>query len=176
MAIIMGWLAKSRMKQRPRSDANTLRYPTGVLIIGVIGFSFFAGITVVSNTVGKNDTTSIWTTLIFLFFAVMSLAMVADYFFARHRLSPEGLNYGKLLGQRGYARWTEIRRVKYAPVMKWFVLHTESGATVRISAMHIGLPEFAQHVLAHVPSDRIDDSTKVLLLETADGDPPSIWD
>lgn len=175
MIIIMGWLAKSRMKQRPTSEANTLRHPIGTLITGIIGFSFFAGIAVVSNIIGKNNTTSIWTTLIFLFFAAMSLAMVADYFFARHRLSPDGLDYGKLYGQRGYIRWVEIRSVKYVPVMKWFKLRTASGATIRISAMLMGLPVFAQHVLAHVPPERIDGPTKALLLDTADDSLPSVW-
>jgi hypothetical protein len=175
MTIIMGWLANSRAKQRPRSDANTLRHPIGILVIGILGFAFFAGIAVVSNTIGKNSTTTIWTTFVFLFFAAMSLAMVADYFFGRHYLRPEGLEYGKLHGQRGYSSWAEIRSVTYAPVMKWFVLRTASGATIRISAMLMGLPAFAQHVLAHVSPEGIDNATRALLLETADGNPPSVW-
>lgn len=175
LTIIMGWLAKSRMSQRPVTEVNTLRHPTGILVIGLIGFAFFAGIAVVSNTIGKNSTTTIWTTLIFLFFAGMSLAMVADYFFARHHLSADGLDYGRWTGQRGYIRWVQVRRVEYAPSMRWFKLHMPSGSPIRISAMLMGLPAFAQHVLAYVPAGRIDNSAKALLIETAEGNLPEVW-
>lgn len=175
MTVVMGWLAKSRMKERPASDADTLRQPAGILIMGLIGVSFFVGLAVVSNTIGKNSTTSIWTTLGFLFFAAMSLPMVADYFLGRHLMSQEGLDYGKLLGKRGYARWGEIRSITYVPMMKWFKLRTASGATIRISATLMGLPAFAQYVLAHVPPERIDGPTRALLVETANGTPPRLW-
>ena len=174
MTLLTGRLAKSRVKRRPISEANTLRYPIGILILGIVSFAFFAGIALVSNTIGKNDTTSIWTTLVFLFFAALSLPLIAAFCFARHHLSPEGLDYGRLYGRRGFARWVEISSVKYAPGMKWFKLRTESGATIRISTMLMGLPEFAQLLLSRVPHERIDGQTEAVLLETARGNLPSV--
>jgi len=78
MSVVMGWMARNRMKPRPEQLANDLRHPVSTLVLGLVGFVFFAGVAVVSDTVGKNKTTSIWTTLPFLFFALMSLAMIAS--------------------------------------------------------------------------------------------------
>ena len=175
MSVVMGWMARNRMKPRPEQLANDLRHPVSTLVLGLVGFVFFAGVAVVSNTVGKNKTTSIWTTLLFLFFALMSLAMIAEYFLARHRLIPEGLEYGGLLGRRGEVAWSDVRSVEYATVMKWFKVKTKQGATVRLSAMLMGLPAFAQQVLSHVPAERISEPTRSLLAETASGKPPSVW-
>lgn len=175
MTLVMGALSKSRIKQAAAIEANTLKHPRAILIIGIIGFALFVGFAVVSNTIARNDSTSIGTTLIFLFFAALSLAMVAEYYLARHRLSPEGLDYGRLLGKRGFVSWGEIRSIDYSQSMKWFRLRTDTGVTVRISAMLIGLPEFAQQVLAHVPNARIHAVTRDVLKATAAGYPPSIW-
>jgi hypothetical protein len=101
--------------------------------------------------------------------------MVADYFLGHHHLSEEGLSYGRLTGRRGYLRWADLRRVKYAPAMKWFRLETQSGDVARISAMLIGLPEFARLLLSHAPPHAIDGETLVILQATADGNPPSVW-
>lgn len=175
MAVVMGWLAKSRMKPRPEGEARTLRHPKGILILGVAGFVFFAALVVISNTIGKNETSNIWTTLIFLFFTGLSLALIAEYFRSRHSLSPEGIEYGRLLGPGGRARWDEIRSVTYSPSLQWFVLRTEGGGAIRISAMLMGLPEFARHILKHVPRDRIDPAAEEVLLASAQGNPPSVW-
>jgi hypothetical protein len=41
--------------------------------------------------------------------------------------------------------------------MKWYRLQTSTRAVVRISAMLMGLPEFAREVLAHVTRPAIDE-------------------
>jgi len=169
------WFRRYGFRIRLSPDGTTLKQPLSFLIAGVVGFIFWGGFTVVSNTIGKNETTTIWSTTIFVFLALMSLVMIAFYYFARHYLTPEGLDYGKLHGQRGYTRWSEIHEMKYRPRLGWFQLRTEAGSTIRISATLIGLPEFAQHVLAHVPSERIDSSTGDLLTEIAAGETPKSW-
>jgi hypothetical protein len=176
MSVVMGWVARSRMKQRPEQLATHLRHPVSTLVLGVVGFLFFAGIAVVSNTIGKNNTTSVWTTLVFLFFAMMSLAMVAEYYLARHRLISDGLQYGSLLGRRREIKWVDVRSIEYATVMKWFKVTTNQGTTVRISVMLMGLPTFAQQALSHIPGERITEPTRSILVETANGKPPSVWD
>jgi len=175
MSIVMGWVARSRMKSRPDQPGADLRHSVSTLILGLIGLVFFAGIAVISNTIGKNSTTSVWTTLLFLFFALMSMAMVADYFMARHRLTQDGFEYAKLLGRRGEVRWADVRGVEYVTAMKWFKVKTKQGNTVRLSAMLMGLPAFAQQVLLHVSAEQIPEPTRSILVETANGNPPSIW-
>ena len=174
MTIVMGWLARSRLRLRPRASANHLYHSTSTLIIGLVCFVFFAGIAIISN-VYSNKTTTWWTTAIFVGFAVMSVPVMAGYFLARHELSDEGLSYGKLSGKRGYLRWSELHRVQYAPVMKWFRLETKSGDVARISAMLVGLPEFAQLLLRHAPPAAIEHNTLQILKATAYGNPPPVW-
>src|SRR5262245_31938889 len=118
----MGWLARSRFRKRPDSEAGTLAHPVSTLVMGLVCVAFFGGIALISNTVGKNQTTTIWTTLTFLAFAFMSVSMIADYCFARHRVSEVGLEYGRMFGQRGAFGWSDVKRVRYAPVMKWFAI------------------------------------------------------
>ena len=174
MAIVMGWVARSRHRARPAGKARQLEHPTSTLIIGLVAFAFFAGIAVLSN-VYANKTTTWWTTAIFVGFALLALAMVADYFVARHEVSEEGLSYGRLSGRRKHLKWSELARVRYAPVMKWFRLETHSGEVARISAMLIGLPEFARLLLGHAPPGVIDRDTLPILESTAAGKPPSVW-
>lgn len=175
MAVVMGWLARSRLRSPPQRESGTLRHPASTLAVGLVCATFFFGIAVVSNTIGKNSTTTIWTTLCFVFFGLMSLPMIADYLFARHQVSDTGIEYGRMFGQRGKLLWSDVHAVKFSDVMKWFVLEQRTGSPVRISAMLMGLPEFAKVLLSHVPPQVIDNRTRALLEETRAGNPPRIW-
>ena len=174
MTLIMGWVAKSRLKIRSPSDSRQLFHPSSTLVIGTVGFLLFASLAVISN-VFPNETTTWWTTTIFIVFTAVSLTMVADYFLARHEVSEIGMNYGRLIGTRKNLKWSDIRRVNYAPSTKWFRIETQSGDVARISAMLIGLPEFATLLLAHTPHGVIDSKTLPILQETAAGNPPPVW-
>ena len=171
----MGWVARSRLRQRSDAERHLLVHPLSTLIVGAVGAVFFFGVAIVSNTIGKNATTTVWTTLGFMAFGFACVPMIADYFFARHRLSADGIEYGRMFGQRGSLRWSDIRRVWFAPAAKWFVLESTSGAKVRVSAMLIGLPEFARLVLLHVPKAAIESHTLAVLQATEEGNPPRIW-
>ncbi len=174
MTLIMGWMARTRLKKRPATEARRLVHPTSTLIIGVVTFVFFAAIAVISN-VWANKTTTWWTTAVFVGFALGGLYIIVEYLRVRHEVSEEGMGYSRLLGQRGYLRWSDLRRVVYAPSMKWFRLETSSGEIARISAMLIGLPEFARLLLAHAPAVAIDPEALPILQATAAGNPPSVW-
>lgn len=175
MTVVMGWVARSRFPKQPISDTGRLAHPVSTLVIGLVGVLFFGGIAVISNTVGKNKTTTVWTTLAFVAFALASVPMITDYFFVRHRVSERGMDYGRMFGQRGRFVWSDVKRVRYASTMKWFAIDLHSGPTVRISAMLMGLPEFARALLVHVPRSAIDDEAYMLLRETEEGRPPSVW-
>jgi len=174
MALVMGWLARSRMQQRPPTDSRRLAHPRSTLILGCVGCLFFVGLAVASN-VYSNKTTTWWTTAGFLGFTLLFLPIIADYFIARHAVSEDGLSYGRWLGPRQFVRWSHLRLVKYAPVMKHFRLEAHTGEVARVSAMLIGLPEFARLLLAHTPAHVIDAETLLVLDETARGNPPAIW-
>lgn len=176
MSLIMGWLAKNRLRKQPvSSNGTTMVHPKSTLVIGIIGVVFCFGLAILTNTVLKNDTVTIWTTLGFICFGLLSIAVIMEYFFARHRATATGLEYGSMFGRRGTFKWPEVKQVGYSPSLKWFVLILRSGKKVRISAMLRGLPEFAILVIRYVPHERIDDDTLEVLRNAADGDLPGIW-
>src|SRR5207237_7649401 len=90
--------------------ARRLQHPPSTLIIGLVCFSFFAGIAIVSN-VFANATTTRLTTTVFVGFALLALAIVGDYFAARHEASRAGLRYGRLFGAGGRSRGADDKRV-----------------------------------------------------------------
>ncbi|HEY7041339.1 MAG TPA: hypothetical protein VID28_20900 [Methylomirabilota bacterium] len=173
VALVMAWVARSRHRARPTSEARRLAHPPSTLIIGLVVFALFAGIAVVSN-VYANKTTTWLTTTVFLGFAALALWLVVDYFVARHEVSDAGLRHGSVTGRRDIG-WAEVSSVQYSPTMKWFRLTTRSGRVARVSAMLVGLPEFARLLLAHAPPGAIERETRPVLEATAAGDPPSVW-
>jgi hypothetical protein len=90
-------------------------------------------------------------------------------------VSEDALSGRNFAGVRKYIRWSELRAVRYAPLMKWFRLETQSGNVARVSVMLMGLPEFAGLLLQNAPQGAIDAGTLDVLRATASGNPPSIW-
>ena len=174
MLIIAGWLGKSRFRARPASEARRLVHPPSTLIIGLICFAFFAGLAIVSN-VFRNQTTTWWTTAVFTGFALMSLPMVSGFFLEEYEVSEDALSGRNFAGVRKHLRWSDLRAVRYAPLMKWFRLETQSGNVARVSVMLMGLPEFAGLLLENAPQTAIDAGSLDVLRATAAGNPPSIW-
>lgn len=174
MTVVMNWLGKSRFRRRREAEFGTLRHPVSTLTIGLVCFGFFGALTIFSATT-TNKTATWWTTAVFAGFTVMSVPMLLDYFMVKHRLSDDGLAYRKMLGTTGFLRWSELKKVRYGSSMKWFRLETASGEVLRVSAMLMGLPEFAQALLKSTPTDAMDTDTLEILEATAEGNPPSLW-
>ncbi|NOT24967.1 MAG: PH domain-containing protein [Acidobacteria bacterium] len=174
MTVVMGWLARSRFPRKRLDNPGALRHPTSTLVMGVVCFCFLGALSVISATT-TNKTATWWTTTIFAGFAASSLVLILDYFMARHQVSNEGLAYRKLLGKTGFVKWTELKKVRYASALKWFRIETTSGEVVRVSAMLMGLPEFAEALLRSAPLESMNLETRQILRATAEGNPPSIW-
>ncbi len=94
---------------------------------------------------------------------------------ARQQPSEEGLRFRRLTGSRGYLRWSDLRRVNYTQAMKWFRLETRAGEVARVSAMPVGLREFARFLLRHAPPGAIDPETLPILKSTASCGSPPVW-
>jgi hypothetical protein len=114
-------------------------------------------------------------TLFFLGFAALGLPLVLDYRNARHVLTPDGLRYGKMFGGGGVLRWTDVHRLNYSQSAKWYRLDLADGRVVRVSAMLIGLPNFARAALEQVPPSAITPEARSVLEATRAGNLPSIW-
>lgn len=152
-----------------------LRHPLSTLVIGVISAAFFFWLAAVSFTTGRHPAATLGTTLCFIALGLMALPMVADYFFARHRLSDDAIDFGRRFGGRGVMRWADVRRVRFSPTMKWFVLEDAARHKARVSANLAGLPEFARLALAGVPPEAIDKKTHKLLVDASLGRRPRVW-
>ncbi|WP_431047690.1 hypothetical protein [Roseateles sp. L2-2] len=152
-----------------------LRAPITSLVIGALSAAFFFWLAAVSFATGKHPAATLGTTLCFVALGLMALPMVADYFFARHLLSDDAIDFGRRFGGRGTMRWADVRRVRFSPTMKWFVLEDQAGTRARVSTNLGGLPEFARLVLAHVPPEAIDKKTHKLLVDASVGRRPRVW-
>jgi len=174
MGAIMAWLARSRTRARPAADAQRLVHPRSTLIIGLACSLLFSGVALAS-ALWPGKTGSLAITALFMGFAALGVPLILDYRNARHTLTDDGLLYGRMWGGGGTLRWREVRRLRYSDAGKWFRLDGPDGQIVRISAMLQGLPEFARAALAQVPAAAIDPQTRPVLEETAQGNPPTLW-
>jgi len=175
MALIMGWLARARRKPRAALNRHILEHPVPTLVVGLgctILFLTIAGLS--ARFPGRNG--ALWITGFFLALALLGAWIVLEYFRERHRLEPGGLRYRDALSFRsGTLRWSAVESVRYSQYSKWFRITAKDGDVVRVSALVMGLPEFAQAVLAEVRPGAIDEATRPILEQTAAGSPPSIW-
>jgi hypothetical protein len=174
VALVLGWLARTRLSERPQSDHLVLEHPRSTLVIGMVCSGFFLALAFLSWAFpGKDGSGTI--SLTFLGFAALGVPIIAEYFRVRHRLDPGGLRYSPLISRSGFLPWSSVARVRYSNLGKWFRLEAADGTVVRVSIMLTGLPEFARTVLREVTESRIDDGTRSVLERTAAGFPPSIW-
>jgi hypothetical protein len=174
MALIMGWLARARLRPRPAEDRHTLEHPAATLVIGLACTAFFLAAAGLSARFSRRGDPS-WPTIVLLAFVPLGAWLILDYAREQHHLEPGGLRYRRALGRSGVLRWSDVDAVRYSPGWKWFRLTATHGEVVRLSAMLMGLPEFAQTVLAEVRPGAIDDRTRPILEQTAAGAPPSVW-
>ena len=175
MVLVIGWSARNRVKRPATTAVARLHHPTSALIAGLPAFVFFAGMAIISN-VFPNETTTWWTTAVFVGLSVMSIPLLLDYFLTWYDVSAGGLNYGRLTGGREYLKWADVRRVTYARVMNRFRLETYSGHVARVPLRLVGFPEFARIVRRDVPSLAIARSALPVLQASANGVPPAVGD
>jgi hypothetical protein len=174
MSLIMGWVARSRMRARPASEAGRLTHTVIIFVVGLVCVVIFVGLAVISNVVP--NTTATWsTTAIFIGLACVGLPLVTGFLLEQYEATPDGLAGTNFIGVRKQLWWSDLQSVRYSLSMKWFRLEARSGTVIRISAMLTGLPEFARLLLEHAPTQAIDAKTLELLRATAAGNPPSVW-
>ena len=173
MSLVMGWLARSRQQPPAGHAQGTLVHPRTTLVIGVVCALIFVALALAS-AIFPGTTGSVWVTLLFLAFASLGALIILEYQRARHTVTPEGIHYGRLFGQGGFLPWKNIQTLHYSASAKWFRLQGPQGVA-RLSAMLVGLPQFAQLALANVSPQAIDPPTRVVLEQTAAGHLPSIW-
>jgi MFS family permease len=172
MALCTGWVARSRMKRRTGAQAGNLVHTTSTFIIGSVGVILFTGLGLFF--VLHPDEGSWWMTAIVFGLAILGACTVACCFVEDLHVRSEGFDYRTILLRRDDIRWSDVTSVRYHHGMKWFRIESRTGKVARVSAMLMGLPEFARLALEHLPATTLDDETRALLQETADGNPPPV--
>lgn len=174
MGLVMARLGRARLKPRPPSEAGTLAHPPSTLAIGAATTLLFGAIALITAAYGKTRADDL-AFAIFAGLALLGLPLIAEYYHARHSVSPAGLEYGSLTGARGSMSWADVTHLRYANTLKWFRIEDAQGNVARLSIMLTGLPEFAAQALQHVPPHAMDAPTRAVLERTAAGNPPPVW-
>lgn len=175
MALFTRWLARSRLRARPAAEACHLRYPPEIIYCAIVGVLFSVGMLAAAVFWSDGPVSLVVGSLFALGMSALCLSLVADYRHARHQVQAEGMAYGRMLGQRGMFLWSDVKRVNFSEGMNWYWIVLESGTTVRISGMLMGLPAFAAHVLEHVPAHRIDATARARLEAAVQGKLHKLW-
>jgi hypothetical protein len=172
-SLILGWMQIRRARAAATGEAGRLQHPPAALYMAMGILALFAALGVLL-LVSDKGTGVAHATGIFAALAVLSLLLVAGYYRSRYELTADGVNYGRLLGARGSLKWRDVTQLTYSPGMKWFRIQTSTGETARIFVMRRGLPDFAQAVLAQVPSYAIDERALAVLKASSHGELPKL--
>lgn len=174
VGLILGWLARSRLTPSPGQPTGLLRFPRSFLIVGWAVFGLFAAAAILSAIFpGQADPAII--PLVFLGFALLGIPIIAAYHRAWFRLEEGGMSYGRWFGGPLVLRWSQVTEVRYSEPLKEFRVKADTGAVVRVGVMVTGLPEFAETVLREVQESCMDQATRRVLGQTAQGRLPSLW-
>ncbi|MFN3791784.1 hypothetical protein [Massilia sp.] len=172
MALFRRWLAHSRQRA-DRTAGNHVRHTYVMLIIGVAGVLCFAAVPVAAHVLPIEGTNAV-STVFFVAMMLLPAYLVADYRYARHLVSEDGMDFGRPTGTRLAFRWDEVRAIRYGNLGRWFKIELQSGEMLRVPIVMAGLPAFADQVLRHVPPARIERESLRMLERTARGDLPPV--
>ncbi len=183
IALVVGWVSE-RLRKGPGSrihflsrltarmkprEAHVLYYPTfyvWIVVLAGLGYLAILVLVIYSRFLG-NTSASWWAEGFFGGATLLSFLAVVPYYTDRHKVSEVGILHARWMGFRGreFIPWSDVVRVSYSSLWSSLVLHTSSGRKAYISTMMVGLPELAQRILQHVPSERVDKKARAVLLE-----------
>jgi Domain of unknown function (DUF4034) len=172
-SLVTVWMAASRKRAPTPQSAGRMQHRPSTLVVAALAVWFFLALAVLALFYGNGSGNPI-VIAVLAGIGALGLLMMLGYYHARHELTADGLNFGRLLGPRGSLRWRDVTRISYSRGMRCFRIETGSGEVVRIPAMLTGLPEFARAVLEQVPSYAIDDRTREALQACARGELPRL--
>ena len=100
--------------------------------------------------------------------------LILGFFISKHEIHTKGLTSRRILGQQRTVPWSDVVRIWYSTMRMSFVLEIRDGSRVRISALMMGLPKFAEMALANVSPFAFDETMRATLEATAAGDLPDL--
>jgi hypothetical protein len=178
VAALYGWIGRARDKPRGDARAGILDVPAPLLVIMWVTAGVFGAIAVLAAVFLGQEAPIAVTVGLTVFFAIPALLAAAFAHFYRHeihRLVPGGVNIFKWTYRVESIRWSDVVELQYKPKLRWFYFRTGEGRIGRLGAHLRGLSEFALQALAAVPASAMDDDTRTILTETANGNPPDLF-
>jgi hypothetical protein len=172
---LMRWLDRSRLRPRPPTEARRMMHPRSILAmgIGLIACASAALFALAADDAPQASKSS-WNCLVLALLFVPGLWVTAAYCCVRHELSDEGMQV-KLSFRRPITfNWDDVEHVIFNERFGWYRITLRSEDKVRISCLLMGLPEFARTLLQHVPSAKVEHSTRLTLEDTAAGRLPPL--
>ena len=177
--LVMGalgkWLGNARMAARPGSDSRVLSHPRTTLVIGVVCTAVGLAFVVLPAILVREGTVAGGVVLVFAPILFGSAMMIREYYIVRVEVSETGMTWRKLSGARKALAWKDVKSVRYSNALKWFRVEAANGDVARLSAMLMGLPQFAQMAWDHAPAQAFDEFTMQTIQQTARGNPPSVF-
>jgi len=173
MGLVMGWLARSRLRPPPQTESGTvLKLPVGLLVVGLVCAGMFGAFAYFSFSAPTGGPV---VASVFSAFALLGCYLI--YLFATewYEVRPDGIAYRTMLGRTRVASWEDVRHVRYASALQWFVIRMQDGRVLRLSAMLIGLPALAHMLLSKVGGERLDPDSAEVVRQTASGNLPKVW-
>lgn len=174
MAWIMKALANARSRPRPVGEERFLVPPLGILALGIMCAFLCAGAIALPFFSDEEGVIKPAVVLI-LIFGPGAVAMLGEYYWARHELLPAGVRFGSMFGRRGEIKWNEVARVSYARHLKWIRVEAKDGRVARFSTLLVGLQLLCQQIVQYVPREAIDRESLQVLRDAAAGQLPPIW-
>jgi hypothetical protein len=162
-SLVTALAAALRKRGQPAVPPARMQYPPSVRAIGAFVLAVLIMLAAAFAATAENGTGGPVVAGVLAAFGAVGLLLIVGSVRVWHRLTADGLEFGRLLGRRGSLKWRDVTRLTYSKRMRWFRIETASGEVVRVSALVTGLPEFAGAVLEQVPSYAIDDGARETL-------------
>ncbi len=166
-------VARRKRKEAALEHPGRMQYPPTMLAVGMLLLGIFLALLGLL-TFNANGTPDPIVGAATAGCAVLGILIVAAYWRSWHELTPDGLEFGRLLGSRGSLRWRDVTHISYSRGMHWFRIETASGDAVRVSTLLTGLPEFARTVLQQVPGYAFASGTREALQGYVQGQMPRL--
>ncbi len=170
---LFSWVLARRDKALPKEgELVEMEHPGFILAMGLLGEC--GVIAAATLYVLGNVPRSTFMDGCLLVMQLMMLALIAEYFRARHWLTREGFWYRGLLKRRDFYEWSRVCRVAYSVSMRWFVVETQDGRTARFHLFLSNTPALARELLRHGARHVEPDAFPILEATVAGRPPPAI--
>lgn len=164
-------IGMGRLRKRPKHVAHIVVHPLSTALIGIVWSALCWTFTAMALS---SPSEPYWALFGGFGLGMPGVFLVLCFFISKHEIHTQGLTSRRIFGRRREVLWSDVVRIWYSTMRMSFVLDIRDGSRVRISALMIGLPKFAEMALANVSPSAFDETMRATLKATAAGDLPDL--